>query len=80
MQPKDLVVGVLAGCVLIVFGLVPGLFQALIAGIQRFRDSLFSLFPMRALDAAPSDRSRPVWLAGLGAMLIVVTVLAYLSS
>jgi hypothetical protein len=79
MTPHELVTGVLAGCVLIVFGLVPGLFQGLVEGVQNFRDSLSSIFPI-----APQYRSGyenlqpPRWMAGVGAALTVLTVLGYL--
>jgi hypothetical protein len=57
-------IGVLAGAVLIVFGVVPGLFC-------RRPSSRFH-------PVCPESFPRPRWLAGLGAALIVATVLAYL--
>ena len=85
IELSQVVVGLVCGCALIVFGLMPGLFQelfqALEEGIGNFRDSLSSSFatpPRQDLQMGPI-RQR-IWLAGLGAALIVTTVLAYLSN
>lgn len=85
MKPHDVVIGVIAGCVLIVFGLVPGLFhglvQGLTEGIRNFHDSVFFQLPMSSTRHTEYDKlPRPIWLAGLGAALIVLSVLAYVSN
>ena len=37
MKPRELMIGILCGCVLLILGLVPGLFQGLVNGV---RDSI----------------------------------------
>lgn len=71
-------IGVLAGAVLIVFGVVPGVFQGIVDGVRNSVNLLSSQFPgpSRLREEFP----RPRWLAGLGAALIALTVLAYLST
>ncbi len=82
MKPHDLMVGLVWGCVLLALGLIPGLFSSLTEGVQNairvFRDSVLFGSPV-----TPQPRSgcesphRPLWLAGLGALLITITILAY---
>jgi hypothetical protein len=78
IQPHEVMMGVLAGCALIVFGLVPGLLEGLAEGIRNFGESLSSSF------SGPShshqEFRRPTWLAGVGAALIALTLAAYLSN
>jgi hypothetical protein len=79
MTSHTLVVGLVVGSVAVVFGLTPGLFDALIEGVQTFRDSI--LFgapapPRRRTEAG--SLQRPLWLAAAGALFMVFTVLAYL--
>ena len=71
---NEVVVGVLSGCALIVFGLVPGLFQAVASGIWNFHDSLSGSFPS---PHRMEEIRQPVWLAGLGVALSAATLLAY---
>jgi hypothetical protein len=40
MEPRDIAVGLVAGAVAVVFGIVPGLFSGLSVGVRNFRDSL----------------------------------------
>jgi len=86
MSPGELTRVVFVGLVLIALGVAPGLFQRLIQGlihgIQNFRQSLSSRFPMNLAHAhpVPDCSPRPLWLAGVGLTLIVVSVLAYLSN
>lgn len=80
MSPGELTRTVFVGLVLITLGVVPGLLQGLIHGIQNFRQSLFSRFPMHPPHPVPDCSPRPLWLAGMGLTLIVVSVLAYLSN
>jgi hypothetical protein len=81
MKPHDLVLGVVVGAVPLVFGLVPGLFGALIEAVHNFRDSvLFGApeFPRRRAQTA--TQQRPLWLAAAGAVFMAFTVIAYLLS
>jgi len=83
MAPEAVTILVVSGFVLIVFGLVPGLFWGLVEGlaegIQNFRDGISSGLPVPPPCPRESNRPRPTWLAGLGALVIVLTVLTYLS-
>ena len=78
MKPDDVAVGVVTGFALIAVGLVPGLFHGLMEGVRNFSNSTFSPF---AVGPAPGTGYEnvhgPLWLAGLGAALIVLSVLAY---
>ena len=81
MQPRDLVTVLVIGCGFIALGFVPGVFQRINDGIQNFRDSLVSPFPhgfhhLSDYDSLP----RPLWLAGLGLALIIMSLAAYLVS
>ena len=73
--------GILTGCLLVVFGLVPGLFQSLVEGmlsaIHRLLDQITSGWPT-PVEYEPIQK--PTWLVGLGALLIVLSVLGYLSN
>jgi hypothetical protein len=81
MQPRDLVTVLVIGCAFIALGFVPGVFQRLIDGVQNFRDSLISPFPSGFHHQPDYDSlPRPLWLAGLGLALIIMSVLAYLVS
>ena len=72
MQPHDLVIGLAVGGVAILFGLTPGLFDALTERVQTFRDAvLFGARPRRHTEAGRFQR--PLWLAVAGAL----TILAY---
>ncbi len=80
MNPHEVIVGVLTGSVLIVFGLVPGIFQGLTDGTQNYLDLFSSRLLMRPPRHAGYNRvERPIWLAGLGVALIVLILLAYMS-
>jgi hypothetical protein len=75
---NHVLVGVVSGSILIVFGVVPGLFQELREFVRNFCDSLSSPFP---IPSRRHDQTRqPTWLAGLGLALIAATVAAYLSA
>jgi hypothetical protein len=80
MSRGELTRAVFVGLVLITLGVVPGLFQGMTDGIHNFRHSLFSRFPMNPPHPVPDCSPRPLWLAGMGLSLIVVTGLAYLSN
>jgi hypothetical protein len=80
MKPHELVVGLLTGCLLIIFGLVPSLFHNLIAGVQNFRDSVMSGMPMRDTRRIESEQiRRPVWMVLLGVAFVVMSLLNYFS-
>ena len=67
------------GSVLIALGLVPGVFQRVQDGIQNFRDSLYSPFPARFPHQTDYDSlARPLWLAGIGLAVILVSLTEYL--
>ena len=85
MKQHELIVGVAVGSVLFAFGVVPGLFDWMAAGVKQamreFRDSLSFNGPVAPRDREEYDRlHRPLWLAGVGALLIAITVLDYLSN
>ena len=78
MKPSEAEVGILTGCALIVFGLVPGLLQALAEGVRNFSNSIFSPFAAGPAHGTEYENiHRPVWLAGLGVALIVLSALGY---
>jgi hypothetical protein len=79
MQANQIAVGLLAGAVLIRLGLVPGSLQRLADRMRSFRDLFSSQFPVgRAQETEYENLPRPLWLAGLGAALIALNVLAYI--
>ncbi len=77
MHAHDMMIGVLTGCVCLVFGLVPGLFDGLSEGIRNFRDGLLPvLTPRRRIPYEPVGA--PAWMAVAGACWIAFVILAYL--
>lgn len=69
---------VVSGGVLMLLGLVPGLFQGLTDGIRSVDDLLSSRRPMGMPFRRESEKLvQPTWLAGLGATLIVLAMLGY---
>ena len=79
MQPRDLATALMIGGVLIALGLVPGVSERVQDGIQNFRDSLCSPFPARFPHQTDYDNlPRPLWLAGVGLAVILVSLVAYL--
>jgi hypothetical protein len=66
------------GSVLIVFGLVPGLFQELAEGVRDFGDRLSSRFPGPSRPHAQFNQPR--WLAAIGVAVIAATLLAYFAN
>jgi hypothetical protein len=84
MEQHELIVGITVGSILLAFGLVPGLFDGVAAGVMQamrnFRESLSSNWPAAPTRRAEYERlHRPFWLAGVGALLMAITVLDYLS-
>lgn len=79
MHEKELVTAILTGCVLIAFGLIPGLFAAIQYGIQNLRAELFGL---PAIAPRHDEYSKwfpgPIWFAWAGFALILIGLLGYL--
>ena len=75
--PKQLIIGLVWGSILIVLGLAPGLFQNLTADVRRFGDSLHGSFG--SLRQEEEKVPQPTWLAAVGTSLIFLTLLAYFS-
>ncbi len=73
---KHLEMAVFMGAALMLVGLVPGLLQALVTGVYKLNE-LFSEYPYYSYPEHANLR-HPVWLAGLGATLIALAVIAYL--
>jgi len=76
-------IGILCGCVLLILGLVPGLFQGLVNGVRdsihNFYGSFSSPLPVRPRHDVDYERSRgPIGLVIAGTILITLTVAAYL--
>jgi hypothetical protein len=67
--------GVTIGLILMLLGLVPGLYQALEDGIANCA-SLLS-FQFAFLSRSRGEFKQPRWFAGVGAFLILLTFLAY---
>jgi hypothetical protein len=81
---RQVAIGVFMGTMLIVFGLVPGLFQGFAEGVRRALESFQNgnLLAVR-FHVQPSRHvavSQPRWLAAIGAALIAGTLFAYLSN
>jgi hypothetical protein len=75
IDSNSLGLGVFSGVVLIVVGLVPGLFQSLVNGAFSIASSL-SDFSYES--STENEIRQPIWLAGAGVTVILLTVLAYL--
>ncbi len=69
--------GVWVAAVLLLLGLVPGLYQSLLDGISKASD----LVAVRIFTPRISPQARinqPYWLAGMGVAVLLLTFLAYL--
>jgi hypothetical protein len=77
MQATDLEIAIIVGAILIVLGVVPGLSQSLQDGIRNFSASLSSPFPLVPNRRDYEKLPRPLWLAVVGAGLILVSLLGY---
>jgi hypothetical protein len=73
-----LITGVLTGTVLIMFGLVRGLFQELVEGAHKILNLVSS--GLAVSTGADKHMRQPAWLAILGALWIALSVVAYLSA
>jgi len=81
MNANDLLIGFMAGAVLIVLGFIPGFFQGLIEGVRNFQDRFHSDLQIRPpYWTGYRTIQKPGWLAPLGAALIVLTAGAYVSN
>ena len=68
------------GAVLIALGFVPGVSQRVKDGIQNFQDSLYSPFPATFPHQTDYESlPRPLWLAGLGLAVVLVSLVAYIA-
>lgn len=75
IHPRQVVIGVLAGIVLMVAGLVPGLLQGFAQAVSNFSDVLSSRPP--GVSGSPIEFKQPRWFATVGLALICATLLAY---
>ncbi len=79
---EGVAVSLVFGVVMIVVGLMPGLWRELVDGfangIANFSDALRGV-PQYERGAAPSSRKREPLLAMLGAALVLLGILAFLS-
>jgi hypothetical protein len=81
MEVRDLIVGLVAGAVAIVFGTVPGLFSSLTLGVRNFGEQLRFGASVRPYSRTEADlNQRPFGLAVFGAVLIAFNVLSYVWS
>jgi hypothetical protein len=81
MKLHGITIGTMMGSVCLVFALVPGLFQSVMDGIRSFRDSIEPGSPMRQVRrTGDEDLRKPIWLVVIGAMLIALSLFAYLSN
>jgi hypothetical protein len=81
MQSNDLATVIVIGAVLIVVGLVPGLFDRVEDGVQSVSGLFYSRFPIRVPHQTDYQRlPRPLWLSALGLALILFSLVAYVAS
>jgi hypothetical protein len=76
--PKQLIIALLWGGLLILIGLVPGLFQNLVEGVHRYRDFLLGSFE-GSMRREPDDVQQPAWLMVLGSAIILIALAAYIT-
>lgn len=74
IHANELATGMVCGCLLMLFGLVPDLFNRLVEGVRSVQE--FTT-PGRSRHVPVKQ---PAWLAGVGALLITATLLAYFSN
>ena len=77
MNLHEVMIGVLTGAVLVLFGLVPGLIEGLSQGVRNFNDSVSFGSALGPRRYTQHHCRRHTWLAGLGAVLIALSVLAF---
>jgi hypothetical protein len=75
LTPGEVITGLVSGCVLIAFGLLPGLFERLSEGVRNFSNHLTSPFSHHPRPHQPIHP--PIGLAVLGFAMILLTVLGY---
>jgi len=82
MKPHGIILGVLMGSVLLLFGLVPDLFHGLMEGVRYFHDSISAGMPVnpRREHIRREHIQGPTWLVVVGAMFIGLSLFAYLSN
>ena len=74
---QQLVLGISVGLALMLGGTVPRLFQQVNDGVRNAIARVSA--PMLPPDRSREEMRQPKWLAGVGAALIAVSVLAYFS-
>ncbi|MCU1327429.1 MAG: hypothetical protein JWN34_2799 [Bryobacterales bacterium] len=76
MHEKQAVFAIVAGAVLAMFGLVPGLTSRLMFEIQNFADSLSNSSARRAVYSSTDSEHVPgqVWLAVAGLALVALAI------
>jgi hypothetical protein len=84
MQAHEVVRAIVIGSVLIVLGLIPGLFQRLKQGTRNFSESFWSPSPFSPVGLSyktdHEKHSRPTWLALLGLAMILLSLFSYFSN
>ena len=82
MQAHEVMRAIVIGSVLIVLGLIPGLFQRLKEGVQSLSESFRSpFFPVGLSYKTDHEKhSRPTWLALLGLAMILLSLFSYFSN
>ena len=78
MHSSEIAGALAAGCVLIAFGLIPGLLDGVMEGIRNIQSLLESGYMLRP--AEPAQPSRPLWLVGLGVIALLLAALGYVSN
>ena len=78
MSPHGLINGLLAGGAALVFGLVPGLVDDFAQGLRNLgREIQFGASKPQLYRARARKAERSLWLAGLGAAIIVLTIVGF---
>jgi hypothetical protein len=75
--PDQVVNGVTIGLILVLLGLVPGLYQAIEDGLANCASLLSLRFAFLARTS--TELKQPRWFAAVGAFLIALTFLAYIA-
>ncbi len=80
METRQIVTTFLLGCFLLALGLIPGVVQGIMKGLENFRDSL-SHFPPRSHHSIDTGERFPgqIWFAVAGAALMAISLLALIS-
>ncbi len=81
MDVRELVIGLIAASAALVFGLVPGLFRGLTVCVRHASDVFLfgAAAPRRRFPESP-DVQAPLGLAVVGALILLMSIAAYLTS